>query len=204
MARRCGYCRDYGHDNSKCKRRLDTIDAVLKHYYTERKRTVEMLIESGYGVGAMVQMYNYMNGEMEAAIITDPNDSVKTATYIDYRNVKYSKQTHVTFRSARGFFPTLDNWTNMSTTSSGSVPVCAVPVSGCNSVVHGYIHISDMHRSFINPSLEIPNKTAFSWERNGTLLVPSFDGEVNMDVVRMQVHIHERLDKKNRWQTPHP
>lgn len=203
MARRCGYCREYNHDSSKCNKRLSTIEHVLNHYYNERKRIVEALIASGFGTGAMVQLYDYFAGQEMACIITDPNDCLERNSLHEYRNVKYSKQVNTTFRSITGYFPRFDDWSNIKTMTSNTVMITAVPVSGSQSTVTGYIHVADLDRSFLHNDHR-PQKTSFSWERTGSLLVPSFDGHADVEALKKPVHIHERLDKKNKWVNARP
>lgn len=206
MARRCGYCRDYGHDFSKCSLRIGTKEAILKHVYNERKRIIEMMIGSGFGVGAMVNLYCYGQG-MTPCIITDPNETIRDLYHgmlAECRMVKYSKQVAVTFRSFTGHIPQLQNWERMQVSSPPSLTIRATPITGTSSSISGYVHITSFDRKYITGNQLEAKSNSYTWERCGELLAPSYDGEVNLEAIAGPVILHDRLTRNSEPLSPHP
>lgn len=94
--RRCGYCRDSGHIKRNCEELHSLRRNIFDHTITQRKSVYNMLVESGYGVGALVAWKSY-NFNANGIIITHA-DSIPSQDFFSYRRIKYTKQVRVAYQ----------------------------------------------------------------------------------------------------------
>lgn len=96
--RLCGYCRLSGHRADKCPEKEALRKEVLIHTPMERKKTLQFLVDNGFGEGAtFLYKKNYWDVEPATYILTDAN-FVRDWQFSNFRNVRYSKKVKFTPR----------------------------------------------------------------------------------------------------------
>lgn len=189
--RRCGYCREYGHNFAKCNSRLTIIDNIRKFIGAERKGIMEMMLRSGVGVGAIVTAYSFGSGEFIPCLVTqDSIDSVATCwrnSFLDFRSVKYSKQVRTVLRTGT-LYRNPDNHESVDIRDFNQVSFNVTPLSGCDASLPATMRV-------LNGKIVTGVQPTYSWERYGEILSDSYDGEVNMDKLMEKFRIHERLTR---------
>lgn len=93
--RKCGYCRDEGHIKRNCSMLHEQRRTLFTHVVANRKRIYKELIESGYGVGALVEAKSY-NGSFKGIITTFANSIPLYESY-NTKRIKYSKQVRINY-----------------------------------------------------------------------------------------------------------
>ena len=75
--RKCSYCKQSGHTRRTCPvQKADRIK-LTKHLAKERAKTLEILLEYGLGIGALILTYRgYWKSEMEFALVRDISWSI--------------------------------------------------------------------------------------------------------------------------------
>lgn len=204
--RRCGYCREYNHTFTLCPLRLSLIDTIQRHVAIERIATVKTLIANGYGAGAIANCFNYRKGEYEPCAIADPNEAIyiDPSSMVDYNKRRYSKQVYVKLFSSTGNFPIHNSHQSITQCLSHQLSFRAIPIASSESPFMATIECSYLtDRTYLGGGMKSYNRKDFySWEHYSSLLVPSYDGEVDMERVMQPFHIHERLTRNGGKVSP--
>ena len=199
--RLCGYCRGTGHNYTACEERLGLIDTIRRHVGSERRRIVEMMIAGGFGVGALVEAWSYEDGCNVTCVITDPNAAAigRRYTLVEYRNVKYSKKVRVDLGSLSGYFPESNLVANRIL---GSYGLLVTPLTGASSSVATTINAGQLPAGMREPSALAKTPSHYGWDRYVNLLVPSYDGEVDIELLNEKFRLHDRLTRDHEFVTP--
>lgn len=91
--RLCGYCRQPGHRRPDCPEFNESRNLVLAHTPQQRKLLIESLGKIGLGIGAMMKVNLYHEGE-HIALVKD-FDWVQHCNFIDTKYIRYSKRVKV-------------------------------------------------------------------------------------------------------------
>lgn len=196
--RKCGYCRAVGHVASKCEVKLAEIDTLRRHVGGERKRMVEILINNGAGVGAIVGGYHYeREGEVPCFVTQESLNSAVSAwnnSMHSMYNLKYSKRVRVDLNTFSGIVQKeLDNFRYKH---EYLISLDVTPLDSTLDACRVYLPITILQKGTESNKWHagIPN---YSWHRHGTILSPSYDGEVDMKVVGTAFTVSNRLDERS-------
>lgn len=94
-SRLCGYCRQEGHQATKCEVKQSHVNEIVNHTKGERKFLIDMMVKNGMGLGATIMFANYGGYPNETFILTTA-DWVKDIHCVSQKRVRYSKQVKVT------------------------------------------------------------------------------------------------------------
>lgn len=187
--RLCGYCRQTGHTMPKCDLRNNQILTIRRHVGRERLELARALIRSGFGAGALLQSYDWECGEDTTMIIVDPNQSVTDYhnSCWETRNVTYSKRVRITLTSTLGASDDgLPEGVYMRLADTFYVQ--ARPLENVSRETACCLRIVDLEGLNRKPPAHY-----YSWNRYAKLLVPSYDGEINMDILNATFRLPPRL-----------
>lgn len=194
--RRCGYCRQFNHTFPQCPNRLAEIDAIKRHIVGERRRVNQMLIDSGYGIGAIITAYDYRSGEMINCVIT-PSSFESIGHYNQFfenRPVKYEKRVKTYLFSFSGADHTGDVGhtctRSLRTTVSFKATPLALGIEDCTVNVHVSTLVG-------HNNVEAVRVPSYAWMRYSEVMAPSNDGEVDMEMVYSNTRVNTRLTKGN-------
>lgn len=103
-SRLCGYCRETGHNASKCERKQWQIDSILRHAAGERKAFHDLMLRNGIGLGTILRHTDYGATSSREYVVTSMKDIIteRFDALTEYRIHKYKKSTKVTLRSWTG------------------------------------------------------------------------------------------------------
>ena len=90
--RQCGYCRTAGHRRPDCPLLAEHRTHVLTHTPKERKAYIDAMGKIGLGIGAIMKIDEYGFRNHEAIALIRDFDFIANCNFMDYRNIKYSKQ----------------------------------------------------------------------------------------------------------------
>lgn len=91
--RKCGYCQYAGHIKRNCEMLHSQRRKLFDHVVRTRKLVHERLVQSGYGVGALVAVKSY--NANDNGIITTYANYMPRMNYWASKNIKYSKQVRL-------------------------------------------------------------------------------------------------------------
>ncbi len=99
-SRRCGYCRESGHQKRACPLMSSTRDEIYAHTVKQRKEMHHILTSNGLGNGALIQR---KDGNL--FMVTGYGDAIPEWSFIDHKNVRYSKQVMLTKKTIeKGYY----------------------------------------------------------------------------------------------------
>ena len=90
--RQCGYCRTAGHRRPDCPLLKEHRTLVLTHVPKERKAFIEAMGKIGLGIGAILKTEDYSFRSHEAIALVRDFDFIQNCNFMEWRNIKYSKQ----------------------------------------------------------------------------------------------------------------
>lgn len=191
--RLCGYCRAGGHTSRVCPTRLGQIEEMRRHVGRQRLELIQHLKSSGFGEGALVSGYDWGLGNNVTMMITDMNRAVADYhnSLWESKNIKYSKQSRLTLRCIASTTPDSPLGTRfVHYHSSNEFYVIARPLEAPNREVACYFRLNALTSCERSRHSDL---RYYSWERNSELLVPSYDGEIDMAIVNATFRLPDRL-----------
>lgn len=180
MSKRCGYCRDFGHMKPKCDDRLTIINNVMEHHYGERAAIHNLLMEKGFGIGAIVKFEGYD----EDPYVVISHSPLTTSVLVEYRPVKYSKavRTNLLSMTQRKYSEKYES--RVEIMSRSRVTILVSPLSDMSRTMHFTVN---------GKNLGMQNDR-FSYAMTTEILVPSDDTDIDLGDLRKQpIRLHERL-----------
>lgn len=191
--RLCGYCRNAGHTNRVCPTRLGQVEEMRRHVGKQRLELIKHLKASGFGDGAMISAYDWQLGNNTTMIIVDMNRAVADYhnSLWESKNIKYCKQTRLTLRCITSTMPDSPLGARfVNYLSNNEFYVIARPLEQPNREVACYFRLNAL--TSCDRSRDV-NMHYYSWERQSELLVPSYDGEIDMAIVNTPFLVPDRL-----------
>jgi len=201
--RKCGYCRDVGHMMPDCKLRLEQIDMIRRHVVMQRQDIARLMPLNGFGIGAIVNAYDYLSGEEIPCILTqDSLDTAMSQNFVEYRIVKYSKQARATLLnySGRGYEELNNNLVTSVERSGLAMTVTPLDPMHPTGKLPCTLHISDLKIGGVTNTQG--TKRDGWWSRYCELLSPSSEGEPSKVALLFPVHLHERIGNGERLIQP--
>lgn len=186
MARKCGYCREYNHDKSKCPTLKAEITSIRKYVPAELWSIHNAIVKAGFGLGAIVQVTDWA-GKEKICIIDDLNFDIGYSQIIDYRIIKYSKRVRTLLKNFSGLnrdFAGIPANVQFAEKSEISIPV----LDPSNTA-------SRLYATFTRHSLGITNAAPiYSWSDPAKLMSPSYESNMTyQDFIDRSIHLHDRL-----------
>lgn len=180
---RCGYCREFNHNKRKCKKLAGEVEYIRKYIPAEMFKVHNLLVDKGWGLGAMVEVSDWTGGK-HIGIIDDMRVIASNShSYTDFRNVKYSKQVKTFLKNFSGHY--LDN----------------IPE---NILFHNRAELQFLVLNPSNPSerlyatvtrgmLGVGNGPTYTWTEPSVLLSPSHDTNASYsDFLDLSIRLHDR------------
>lgn len=191
MAKRCGYCRLYGHDVRGCETKAGILKTAAVHVGNQRQELAQLLIRNGFGVGALVNAYAYEAGEEVPCLITQESlDSVLRNNFVEFHNVRYSKRASTRMYDFVGRVMHSDE-EHTFTVQRPSLHIALTPMQTGIRQVYGNIHVSMLANGL--KWKDYPAVTNYSWDHPCKLLAGSDEGSVSEKAMLQKFHIHDRL-----------
>lgn len=194
--RACGYCRVAGHRSDRCTVRLNQIEAMRRHVYAEKVALHRILLDNGYGVGAIIQS----NGDSPMVIRSLKETFLNhNNIFIEYRNIKYRKSVRSYLKSYSGVNHSPDfvdgDFTRFE--NMGHLYILASPLDDLSDTNYGIIAISRLDKKpESNPHASVLD--SYYSQRSVNLLAPSNETDIDERALFMEpFRIHERLGTVN-------
>jgi len=161
----------------------------MEHNYGEKAAIHKILMQRGYGIGALFKFQGY---EEEQPYVVISHSPLTTGILAEYRPVKYSKMVRtqllsLTFRKYSEKYESRVELVHRS-----RVSILVSPLGDMSKT---------MYFSLSGKNLGLQNDQ-FSYAMSTEILVPSDDTDIDLDDIRKQpIRLHERLmipaDKKD-------
>mgnify|MGYP003334968397 CR=1 FL=1 len=196
--RKCGYCREMGHVASKCHVKNREIETLRRHVGEERKRILEILIANGAGVGAIVAGHHYnVEGEVPCFVTQEALNSaisLWTNSLFTMNNMKYCKRVRVDLNTFSGVLePDIDNFRFMH---QYNIALDAIPLDTSLDACRVHLPITVLRKGTEGNKYHNAMPT-YTWQRHGSILSPSYEGEIDMKAVGMAFTVSNRLVDKS-------
>lgn len=178
--RLCGYCRNVGHRKPDCPDFLGHRNTILTHTPKQRKALIEGLARLGLGNGALLRVQDYWHPDRVHLCIVNSFDWVEHCSFINERNVKYSKRVR------------LDELIIEENYINRQIQMRVLKLSGGTEEINVGVPISRMLKRLQDPNSVYPeedyfNKIAFSIDS------PSYDCDYDPQVLVKNIFMPQRL-----------
>jgi hypothetical protein len=93
--RLCGYCRDAGHNKSKCPLMDEQRHILLTHTPKQRQKLANRMLELGYGPGAMLTRHDGVSNP-HLIVLEDWDKWISSTHFCETVNIRNTKRVRLT------------------------------------------------------------------------------------------------------------